>query len=136
LQAGCSKHGKAAVGANQQHYFHPALAPQGEIGAYTATKRGILRFTKSLAVELAPRGVLANAIARGCIHTPLSLIHGVDETRTEFFQEWYVKNRKIPSARPGELEKVARVAVIGPSEDRSHITGQTLVEDDGLTIAS
>jgi NAD(P)-dependent dehydrogenase (short-subunit alcohol dehydrogenase family) len=113
-----------------------ALAPQGEVGAYTATKGAIISFTKSLAVELAPYGVLANAIAPGCIHTPLSIVKGVDETRTESFQEWYVKNRKIPLARPGEPEEVARVAVSLASDDCSYITGQTLVVDGGLTITS
>lgn len=113
-----------------------ALAPQGEVGAYTATKGAIISFTKSLAVELAPYGVLANAIAPGCIHTPLSIVKGVDETRTESFQEWYVKNRKIPLARPGEPEEIARVAVFLASDDCSYITGQTVVVDGGLTITS
>ena len=63
-----------------------AMAPQGEVGAYSATKGGIISFTKSLAVELAPYGVLANAIAPGCIHTPLSIVKGVDETRTDPFK--------------------------------------------------
>jgi NAD(P)-dependent dehydrogenase (short-subunit alcohol dehydrogenase family) len=111
-----------------------ALTPQGEVGAYTATKGAIISFTKSLAVELAPYGVLANAIAPGCIHTPLSIVKGVDETRTESFQEWYVKNRKIPLARPGEPEEIARVAVFLASDDSSYITGQTVVVDGGLTI--
>ena len=111
-----------------------ALAAQAEVGAYTASKGGIISFTKSLAVELAPYSVLANAIAPGCIHTPLSVINGVDETQTESFQEWYVKNRKIPLARPGEPEEIARVAVFLASEDCSYITGQTLVVDGGLTI--
>jgi len=113
-----------------------AIAPQGEVGAYAATKGGIISFTKSLAVELAPHGVLANAIAPGCIHTPLSIVKGVDETRTESFQERYVKSRRIPLARPGEPEEVARVAVFLASDDCSYITGQTLVVDGGLTITS
>jgi len=113
-----------------------AIAPQGEVGAYAASKGGIISYTKSLAVELAPHNVLINAIAPGCIHTPLSIVKGVDETRTESFQEWYVKNRRIPLARPGQPEEVARVAVFLASEDCSYITGQTLVVDGGLTITS
>lgn len=110
-----------------------ALAAQIEVGAYTATKGGIMSFTRSLAVELAPHGILANAIAPGAIHTPLSIVKGVDETRTESFQEWYVKNRRIPLARAGEPEEVARVAVFLASDDCSYMTGQTLVVDGGLT---
>ncbi len=113
-----------------------AIAPQAEVGAYAASKGGIISFTKSLAVELAAHNILVNAIAPGCIHTPLSIVKGVDETRTESFQEWYVKNRRIPLARPGEAEEVARVAVFLASEDCSYITGQTLVVDGGLTITS
>jgi NAD(P)-dependent dehydrogenase (short-subunit alcohol dehydrogenase family) len=93
-----------------------------------------MSYTKSLAVELAPHGILVNAIAPGCIHTPMSIIDGVDETETESFREWYVKRRKIPLARPGEPEEVARVAVFLASRDASYITGHTLVVDGGLTI--
>jgi NAD(P)-dependent dehydrogenase (short-subunit alcohol dehydrogenase family) len=111
-----------------------AIATEGTLGSYTASKGAIISFTKSLAVELAPHGILANAIAPGCIHTPMSIINGVDETQTELFQEWYVKKRKIPLARPGEPEEVARVAVFLASEDSSYVTGHTLVVDGGLTI--
>lgn len=111
-----------------------AIATEGRVGAYTASKGGIISFTKSLAVELAPHGILANAIAPGCIHTPMSIIDGVDETQTEFFQEWYVRKRKIPLARPGEPREVARVAVFLASDDSSYVTGHTIVVDGGLTI--
>ena len=111
-----------------------AIATEGRLGAYTASKGAIMSYTKSLAVELAPHGILVNAIAPGCIHTPMSIIDGVDETETESFREWYVKRRKIPLARPGEPEEVARVAVFLASRDASYITGHTLVVDGGLTI--
>ena len=111
-----------------------AIATEGRLGSYTAAKGAIMSFTKCLAVELAPRGILANAIAPGCIHTPMSVIDGVDETLTELFQEWYIRRRKIPLARPGEPEEVARVAVFLASDDCSYVTGHTLVADGGLTI--
>lgn len=111
-----------------------AIATEGRLGSYTAAKGAIMSFTKSLAVELAPHGILANAIAPGCIHTPMSIIDGVDETQTELFKEWYVGRRKIPLARPGEPEEIARVAVFLASEDCSYVTGHTLVADGGLTI--
>jgi len=111
-----------------------AIAAEGRLGSYTAAKGAIMSFTKSLAVELAPYGILANAIAPGCIHTPMSIIDGVDETQTELFREWYVGRRKIPLARPGEPEEIARIAVFLASEDCSYVTGHTLVADGGLTI--
>jgi len=111
-----------------------ALTPTAEVGAYAAAKGAIISFTKTLAVELAPYGILANAIAPGHIHTPLSIVKGVDETRTELFQEQFVKNRRIPLARAGEPEEIARVVVFLASDDCSYITGQTVVVDGGLTI--
>ena len=111
-----------------------AYATDGRAGPYCAAKGGIVSLTHSMAVELAPYGVLVNAIAPGCIHTPMSIIDGVDETTTDLFQTWYVKNRKIPLGRPGEPEEIARVAVFLASDDCSYITGHTLVVDGGLWI--
>lgn len=110
-----------------------AMATEGRVGAYVASKGGVISFTKSLAVELAPHGILTNAIAPGCIHTPLSIVDGVDETQTELFQEWYVRKRKIPLSRPGEPVEIARVAVFLASDDCSYMTGSTVVVDGGLT---
>src|SRR5215471_8600968 len=111
-----------------------AIATEATVGAYAASKGAIISFTKSLAVELAPFGINVNAIAPGCIHTPMSIINGVDETTTEYFQVWYVKKRKIPLARPGRPEEIARAAVFLASDDASYVTGHTLVADGGLTI--
>ncbi len=111
-----------------------AIATEATVGAYAASKGAIISFTKSLAVELAPFGINANAIAPGCIHTPMSVINGVDETTTEYFQTWYVGKRKIPLARPGRPDEIARVAVFLASDDASYVTGHTLVADGGLTI--
>jgi NAD(P)-dependent dehydrogenase (short-subunit alcohol dehydrogenase family) len=111
-----------------------AIATEATVGAYAASKGAIISFTKSLAVELAPFGINANAIAPGCIHTPMSIVNGVDETTTEYFQTWYVGKRKIPLARPGRPEEIARVAVFLASDDASYVTGHTLVADGGLTI--
>ncbi len=111
-----------------------ALATDGKVGAYAAAKGGINSFTRSLAVELAPCGILANAILPGCIHTPMSVVNGVDETTTEYFQKWYLEQRKIPLARAGEPEEIARVAVFLAGSGASYITGQTLFVDGGLSI--
>jgi hypothetical protein len=46
----------------------------------------------------------------------MSVINGADETESQVLKEWYVANRKIPLARPGEA-KVARVAVFLASEE-------------------
>jgi NAD(P)-dependent dehydrogenase (short-subunit alcohol dehydrogenase family) len=111
-----------------------AISTEPRVGAYATSKGAITSFTRSLAVELAPHGINANAIAPGCIHTPMSVIDGVDETETALFKTWYVKERKIPLARAGEPAEIARVAVFLASEDASYVTGHTLVVDGGLTI--
>jgi NAD(P)-dependent dehydrogenase (short-subunit alcohol dehydrogenase family) len=111
-----------------------SMETEPRVGAYAAAKGGINSLTRSLAVELAPHGILVNAIAPGCIHTPMSVVDGVDETTTEVFRTWYVGMRKIPLARAGEPEEVARVAVFLASEDASYVTGHVLVVDGGLSI--
>jgi len=110
-----------------------AFAASGEAGPYNAAKGGIMAFTKSLAVELAPYGILANAIAPGFMRTPMSFIDGVDETTTDEFKAWYVERRKVPMARTGVPEDVAGTAVFLASGYCRYMTGQTLVVDGGLT---
>lgn len=109
------------------------LASSGEVGAYNAAKGGIIAFTKSLAVELAPHGIAANAIAPGFMRTPMSFVDGVDETTTDEFLAWYVRRRKVPMARTGLPEDVAGTAVFLASDYCRYMTGQTLIVDGGLT---
>ncbi len=111
-----------------------SIAVEPSVSAYATSKAGINAFTRSLAVELAPHQILVNAIAPGCIHTPMSIINGIDETTTDSFQEWYVKRRKIPLGRPGQAGEVASMALYLASEECTYVTGQTLVVDGGLTI--
>jgi len=109
------------------------FASSGEVGAYNAAKGGIVAYTKSLAVELAPYGIAANAIAPGFMRTPMSFIDGVDETTTDEFRAWYVERRKVPMARTGLPEDVAGTAVFLASDYCRYLTGQVLVVDGGLT---
>jgi NAD(P)-dependent dehydrogenase (short-subunit alcohol dehydrogenase family) len=85
-----------------------AIATEATVGAYPASKGAIVSFTKSLAVELAPYRINANAIAPGCIPKPMSIINGVDETTTEHFQACYVGKRKIPL---GQVRRPKRLRV-------------------------
>ena len=111
-----------------------AIAAEATVGAYAASKGAINAWSRSLAVDLAEHHILVNVVAPGCIHTEMSVIDGVDETTTAEFQEWYVKRRKIPLARPGTSEEVASAIAFLCGEECTYITGQTLVVDGGLTI--
>jgi len=111
-----------------------AIASEPTVGAYAASKGGITAWTRTLAVDLSEYGIIVNAVAPGCIHTPMSIIDGVDEVESDYFQEWYVKKRKIPLARAGEPEEVAKAILFLSGEDCTYVTGHTLVVDGGLTI--
>ena len=109
------------------------FASSGECGPYNAAKGGIIAFTKSLAVELAPYNIAANAIAPGFMRTQMSIIDGVDETQTGEFRTWYVEKRHVPMARTGYPEDVSGTAVFLASDYCRYMTGQLLVVDGGLT---
>jgi len=108
------------------------FASSGGNGAYNAAKGGIIAFTKSLAIELAPYNIAANAVAPGFMLTPMSVVNGVDETETEDFKTWYVQRRKVPMARTGYPEDVAGTVVFLASDYCRYMTGQLLVVDGGL----
>lgn len=111
-----------------------AIAAEPVVGAYAASKGAINAWSRALAVDLAEYGILVNVVAPGCTRTEMSVIDGVDETESEFFQEWYVRQRKIPLARPGTSEEIANAIVFLSGDQCTYITGQTLVVDGGLTI--
>lgn len=111
-----------------------ALAAEAAVGAYAASKGAIAAWTRSLAVDLAEYGILVNSVAPGCTHTAMSNVNGVDETTTPMFQEWYVKQRKIPLARAADPAEIANAIYFLSGDQCTYITGQMLVVDGGLTI--
>ncbi|MFW6039352.1 MAG: SDR family NAD(P)-dependent oxidoreductase [bacterium] len=110
-----------------------ALASEPNVGAYAASKGAINAWSRCLAVDLAEFGILVNVVAPGCIRTEMSVIDGKDETQSELFQQWYVAQRKIPLARPGEAGEVADAIMLLCGDECTYITGHTLVVDGGLT---
>jgi 3-oxoacyl-[acyl-carrier protein] reductase len=91
---------------------------------YVAAKAGVIGLTKALALELAPKGVLVNAIAPGPIVTPL--IDGLSE-------EWKrSKSAELPLGRFGRPEEVAPTALLlAGSPDGDIYVGQTLGPNSG-----
>lgn len=105
----------------------------GRCGAYNAAKGAVLALTRSMAVELAPHGVLVNAVAPGFLDTPMSVVDGVSEIETPEFRDWYLGRGRIPLRRAGRPEDVAGTILFLCSDLCRWMTGQVLVVDGGMT---
>lgn len=103
--------------------------------AYGMAKAAITQFTRSLALELAPRSILANAIAPGFINTPMSVKEdGKNELQSDWFKDNYLKGGHLPLKRAGEPEEVAGVVWFLAGPDATYLTGSVITVDGGLTI--
>lgn len=94
------------------------LIGQGGQANYSASKAGILGFTKSIAKELGSRNIRCNAIAPGFIETDMT-----GELSDELKQTYF---KSIPLGRFGQGSEVADVAVFLASDMSSYVTGQTI----------
>ncbi len=93
---------------------------------YSASKAGIIGFTKSLAKEVASRNILVNAIAPGFIATDMTSVLS-DEVKEGI-------NAQIPLKRMGTAREIAKVVKFLASEDSSYITGQVINIDGGMVM--
>jgi 3-oxoacyl-[acyl-carrier protein] reductase len=87
-----------------------------------------------MALELADRPILVNAIAPGFVNTPMSVSGGINELDTEWFKDNYVTGHHLPLRRAAQPEEIAGVAFFLAGKDASYITGQVITVDGGLTI--
>jgi NADP-dependent 3-hydroxy acid dehydrogenase YdfG len=99
---------------------------------YSATKAAVISLGKTLAVELAPRGVRVNVLSPGPIDTPIIKKVGLPADQQKAFEETIVA--KSLFKRFGTSDEVARAARFLLSEDSSNITGTELIIDGGVRL--
>ena len=91
---------------------------------YAASKGGIIALTKSIAAEVASRGITANCVAPGFIKTPMTDVLS-DELKKTYLSQ-------IPAGRFGEPADVANACVFLASDEASYINGQTIHVNGGM----
>ena len=93
---------------------------------YAASKAGLIGMTKSIAKEVASRGITANCIAPGWIKTSMTDIL-TEEAKNQFLSQ-------IPVGRIGSANDIANTVIFLASEEAGYITGQTITVDGGRVI--
>ena len=104
--------------------------------AYSASKAGIIAFSKSVAMAHARQGIRCNAICPGTVESPSldgriealgKTVGGADKARTMFIE-------RQPMGRLGTPEEMAHVAVYLASDESDYMTGSAIVPDGGFTL--
>jgi len=93
---------------------------------YAASKAGLIGFTKSVAREVAQRGITANAVAPGYVETELtgSL---PDKVKEQILAQ-------VPMGRFGEPDEISEVVAFLAGEGAGYVTGQTITVDGGMVM--
>jgi NAD(P)-dependent dehydrogenase (short-subunit alcohol dehydrogenase family) len=105
------------------------LVAAGGIGAYTASKHGVLGLTKSAALEYASRGIRINAVCPGVIDTPMAA-----RARAGNPDAMNAIAKQIPIGRLGRPEEIAAAVLWLCSSGATFVIGHALVVDGGYTV--
>jgi NAD(P)-dependent dehydrogenase (short-subunit alcohol dehydrogenase family) len=111
--------------------FRPSMVG---LAAYDASKGGVVSFTKSLALELAPYGITVNAIAPGAIETEGTSkpLPGMTAEQMNQIKKAFIT--RIPLGRMGVPDDIAKVCVFLASSASDYMTGETIIVDGGILI--
>ena len=93
---------------------------------YSASKAGMIGLAKSIAQEMGPKGIRANAVAPGFIETAMTA-----QLPEAIRAEWM---KKIPLRRGGQVDDIANVCVFLGSDMSSYVTGQVIQIDGGMNM--
>jgi NAD(P)-dependent dehydrogenase (short-subunit alcohol dehydrogenase family) len=110
-----------------------ALVGVPNFAAYCAAKGAVVALTRSMAIDLAPRGIRVNVICPGTVFTPL--MEPMLRARGDGDLEAGLAKTlvKYPIGRLGTPEEIARVALFLASDDASFVTGSIIAADGGMT---
>ena len=103
--------------------------PARSNAAYAAAKAGVINYTKTAALELAPHGIRVNALA-----PDITLTEGIMQVAPPGSEERF--GLTVPMGRAGHVDEMAGAAVFLASDMSSYITGQTIHVDGGTQAAS
>lgn len=109
-------------------YIASVVAYTGNAGQanYAAAKAGLLGLAKSVAREVATRGITSNVVAPGLVDTAMT------DTLSDEVRSWMLD--QVPMGRPGTVEDVAAAVAFLASDDAAYMTGQVLKVDGGMVM--
>lgn len=110
-----------------------ALVGIPNFAAYCAAKGAVVALTRSMAIDLAPRGIRVNVICPGTVFTPLMEPMLIARGGGDMAKGLAMTVTKYPLGRLGTPEDIARVALFLASDDAAFVTGSTFAADGGMT---
>jgi NAD(P)-dependent dehydrogenase (short-subunit alcohol dehydrogenase family) len=127
----CLSEGASIVAVTSVEGFHVLSTAGASTPHYAASKGGLQMLTRTLAADLAPRGVRVNAVAPGYIATPMN-----EQILSEPERRAFIEDRVPLGWRVGTPEDVTGPVLFLLSDAARYVTGTTIVVDGGLTLGT